>query len=58
MAQALCVPVTEHTYGDLMLSVNAQRLCLVRGPILFFSEHIQEVRRFVLPRLQYLRQAL
>lgn len=28
MARALCVPVTEHTHGDLMLSVNAQRLFL------------------------------
>lgn len=35
MACALCVPATEYTYGDLMLSVNAQRLCLVREFILF-----------------------
>ncbi|XP_024380992.1 lysophospholipid acyltransferase LPEAT2 [Physcomitrium patens] len=37
MARALCVPVTEHTYGDLMLSVNAQRLCL-RSPASYMVE--------------------
>lgn len=31
MAQALCVPVTEHTFGDLMLSERAQELGLVRS---------------------------
>lgn len=36
MARALCVPVTEHTYGDLMLSVNAQQLRLVRDFVLLF----------------------
>ncbi|XP_024381422.1 lysophospholipid acyltransferase LPEAT2 isoform X1 [Physcomitrium patens] len=28
MAHALGVPVTEHTHGDLMLSLHARRLCL------------------------------
>lgn len=39
MARALCVPVTEHTHGDLMLSVNAQRLFLVNGHTVLYPEH-------------------
>lgn len=37
MAQALCVPVTEHTHADLMLSVSAQKLCL-RSPASYMVE--------------------
>ena len=41
MARALCVPVTEHTYGDLMLSVTAQRLRLVSIHTFLHFEHNQ-----------------
>lgn len=39
MAQALCVPETEHTYEDLMLSVVAQELKTVSIYLLTHFEH-------------------
>lgn len=39
MAQALCVPETEHTYEDLMLSVVAQNLKTVSIYLLTHFEH-------------------
>lgn len=39
MAQALCVPETEHTYEDLMLSVVAQNLKMVSIYLLTHFEH-------------------
>lgn len=39
MAQALCVPETEHTYEDLMLAVVAQNLKMVSLYLLTHFEH-------------------
>lgn len=47
MAQALCVPETEHTYEDLMLSVVAQKLKMVSIYLLTHFQHsVNEAERY------------